>query len=366
MSSKKYFSEKKRETQTITLPLALKERIEKQIEDYNRKVHQEDDGYRSLSSFYCSVMDTLLKLFNDGVTFKDLKKISDREINRFYEKITFKGILPPYEGIIKANKYISVNFDYATGFYLGILHFFQENLSQGDEEQILSIFNRFKNLSQNNKIYKQIYITRIPKLSKELFYHFRMKGIYPNLHFENTKQYACILGCLGIELVKFQYDVEEITANFYVKITDLFYNKKLAKEQRIELLNYNLTKVINFKSLINEKDHLYFFQKMAQERNSVIIFKNLAKLNALLAKIEGDLMKFASRSDFLYTLLKFFKNLHWIEILSSESLLSKELKFEFKLDASIYKEELEFLINYFSKYSKVVKRDGTYFLEKQN
>ena len=91
MTSKKYLSNKKISQQAISISPALKDWIKRYVNVMAKK-NPHDERYKSISSFYCNVMEKVLTIFETKKTLDDLDKIVDREIENLYSnRVTLFG-----------------------------------------------------------------------------------------------------------------------------------------------------------------------------------------------------------------------------------------------------------------------------------
>ncbi|MHA1687921.1 MAG: hypothetical protein ACTSUN_01050, partial [Promethearchaeota archaeon] len=245
--------------------------------------------------------------------------------------------------------------------FTNILPIFQENLPIKDKNKVFNYLKGFVNSNIHGTIIEKISIIPLNINSDHEFsFEIKIKGNSPLLLFEKVKLNASLFGYLGIKVVKFCEDKENITCIMHIILTDLFFYKGLSREkERQALACHNLSQIIHFENIINEEDHRYFFQKLAEDKNTVVIRKNYHAFEQILKNMENELRNFGkySKDKFLLSVLNFFQKLHWIEIESE-----MELSFRFKLDRERFKRELNFLIDFLSHHSKIIESEGAFFL----
>ncbi|MFX0142273.1 MAG: hypothetical protein ACFFDN_52020, partial [Candidatus Hodarchaeota archaeon] len=144
---------------------------------------------------------------------------------------------------------------------------------------------------------------------------------------------------------------------FNLDSTDLIFRKDLAKKERIKLVNDNMNLLINYRQIINDKD-FYLWMKLAEDKGIYINFNNNDTQKRWLELIADEIKEFGESTDFSLDLLKFFERLHWIDIESEN-----DLRFRFRLSEEKNQEEIQLLINFLSKYTKVIELNGIYNLE---
>ncbi len=360
MSSKKFLSNKKTERVTIVLPSSLKERIVRYYNEQQGK-NPHDKNFKSLSSTIHFLMENVMNFFKENKSLDDIKKIIGGNIIQFYDNLSFKALSLQYEDLIKLNKYMPFHFHDSPKLFINILSIFQENLPIKDKTKVFNFLNGFANSNLHKTIVEKININPLNTNSDQDFsFEIKIKGASPLLLFENMKLNASLLGYLGVKVVRFHQDMENLTCIMYVILTDLLFCKDISREKERQALTYhNLSQIIHFENIINEEDHRYFFQKLATDKNIIIVHKNYRVFEQILKKMENDLRKFGkySKDKFLLSLLEFFQKLHWIEIESK-----MKLSFKFKLNPERFKRELNFLIDFLSHHSNVIESEGVFFL----
>ncbi len=127
MASDRPLSKKKITQQTISTSPAIKEWVKRYV-NVKRMKNPNDERYKSISSFYNYIMENLLKFFEEGKTIDDLKRVEDKKIKEFFDRFTFKAIIPLYEMAIEPNKYTHFSFEFSTRFLLMYLDLFKNEV----------------------------------------------------------------------------------------------------------------------------------------------------------------------------------------------------------------------------------------------
>ncbi|MFX0155163.1 MAG: hypothetical protein ACFE9Q_11605, partial [Candidatus Hodarchaeota archaeon] len=325
MATERSLSKKKITQQTISISPALKDRIERYIHENNKK-NPKDKRFKSISAFYNDVMERALDSFEKGKTLDDFEAFADTEIKGFFDKISFKGVIPYYETALRTNRYTPPFFEKNIFFYLTLRNLYLDRMDPYDISSIKGMFNRIKNYMLSNNLTKEVNLDLFTgKTGKELSGVFEYAGLYKNLTIENCKYNAAIFGLLGVKLTDFLYSDKDNYFRFDLKTTDLFYRTDLAKKERIKLINCNLSYFFNFLKIIDDKDY-YFWMKLAEDKNVIINFNTEDIQNEWVNLIKKETDEFGEEEDFHLYMLKFFKKLHWIEIESE-----KDLIFQIKL-----------------------------------
>ena len=92
-------SSRKTSQQTISISANLKRRIEEYV-TINHENYPNDKRFRSVSSFYTSVMEKTMDCFDKGKTLDDFESFVDSDVKGFLENLSFNGLIPYYENEI--------------------------------------------------------------------------------------------------------------------------------------------------------------------------------------------------------------------------------------------------------------------------
>ena len=349
-------SSRKTSQQTISISPELKGRIEEYVM-INHENHPNDKRFRSISSFYTSVMEKTLDCFDKGKTLDDFESFVDSEVKNFFEKLSFNALIPYYEQGILPNKYIDPTFEKIPLFFLTLRRLYLSIMDPYDNKTIHELMNRLRNYLLSNNITKEMRLDLFTGGSAtDLTGIFEYVGIYKNLCFETCKYQAAIFGLLGVKITECLYSEKDLYCRFDLRATDLFFRKELAKKEIIELMQHNVSYLINYSNVINDLDY-YLWKRMAEDKNIFLCFNNEEERENWINLIKNDISKFAEEEDFPLNLLKFFEKIHWIDIEND-----KEPIFHIRMK---HQNEIEFLLNTLSKYSSIEEANGKYYLKKK-
>jgi len=165
---------------------------------------------------------------------------------------------------------------------------------------------------------------------------------------------------IGIKVIDVYYSKEFNHHYFRIKLatTDLFFNTREVRNERLALARENINHIINFNRVIEYKSpHLW--QKLAEDNDVIINFNSDQARNRWIERLEGDFKKYGTKETFLLKVLKSFKRLHWIRIENEEY-----LEFQIRLNKEKYGSEIKFLKEYLSKYSKILQSNDICYLER--
>ncbi len=359
MTHKKFLSEKKTSNQNISISPALKEWIKRYV-NVKRKEHPDDERYKSVSSFYCHVMESVLEMFEKGKSLDDFHGELDIESREFLEKTSFLTSIPGFENSIVPNRYVMGDLDALTGY---LLKFRKAYLNSSDGSDRISgfkeYFDRIKPIfTEDTFEYLNLDLIRGKDRTK-VHGILETKGKYKNIHYEIMKRNLMILGILGAKVKNLIYSPKEIYSRIDMVSTELLNYDKLLLKQRKKLIKQNLEFLINYSRVIKDKDY-HLWMKMAEDNEHLVSFKNIMAFERWIQLIEGDLRKYGDKEEFLLNILMAFERIHWIRILNENT-----LSFEVELSIENNPKEREFLLNYLSSHSKVILDDGKYYLEKK-
>ncbi|MFW9947006.1 MAG: hypothetical protein ACFFDX_09290 [Candidatus Odinarchaeota archaeon] len=357
MTSKKFLSNKRTAQQTISISPALKEWIERYV-NVNRKNNPKDSRFGSISSFYNYIMEKNMEILEHGKTLDDFERFVDSKTRNFFDRITFRGVLPFHEDMVRTHKYTHLNFKRLTSFLFAVRNLYLEGVEPNDYNKLMENFQILKNFFLENNIIKKTRLELITKGdSRSPKAIFEFIGNYKNLFWENCKLNAAVFGIIGAKITEVIYSDKDLYCRFNLDSTDLIFRKDLAKKERIKLVNDNMNLLINYRQIINDKD-FYLWMKLAGDKEIYINFNNESTQKRWLEIISEDINQFGEITDNSLDFLKFFEKLHWIDIESE-----KDLSFRFRLSKEKNHEEIKFLINSLSKHSKVTQLNGIYNLE---
>ncbi len=357
MSQKKFLSDKKTAQQTISISPALKEWIKRYV-NVNHKKEPNDERFKSVSSFITYILDNIMKLFKEGKTIEDFKRVEDQEYKDFFDKFTFKATIPLYEMVSESNRYIPISFDFGTRFLLAVYRLYRGMyLKQKVTEGWQLLFERFKNRVYPSNACKELRLDIFPKENKKYGTgSLEFIGKQRNIHFENCKFFAGICGLLGVKVTDFHYSSKDFYCRLDLIETPLAFREELMKKERIKLLHENVNFIINYNRLLNDKDK-FLWINIAEDSDLFVCFKSKNAFNKWIKIIENDLHKFGTEEDFLNKILQFFNKIHWISIENIKDL-------SFRIEQCLKNnEQKDYLIEYLSQYSEISQSDGIYRLK---
>ena len=357
-TSKKYLSVKKTAQQTISISPALKDWIERYVR-VNKKSHPKDQRFKSISSFYTYILEKSMEILNYGKTLDDFQIFVDHQTEGFFEKLTFRAFIPLHEECVRSHRYNDLRVKEFTRFLFLIRNRYIEGVEPYDYIEIQKRFEILRNFYLENKVVKDIHLEIMNdgdrKYPKGIFY---WTGNYRNLFWENCKMNAAVFGILGVKITEVIYSEKDLYCRFNLKATDLIFNTEKLRNQRIELVEYNVNKLLNRRQIINDDDDFYIWMKMAEDRDIHIKFYNDKIRDEWIEKTMKDIENLIEKKEVIPSILKFFSKLHWIDI---EDMTSK--CFKIRLSKENDNKEIAYVLNVLSKYSKIIKTENMFYLE---
>ncbi len=358
MTEKKYLSNKKTAQQTISISPALKEWIKRHVNVNHRKIPN-DERYKSISSFITYILENVMKLFKEGKTIEDFKRVEDQVYKDFFDKFTFKATIPLYDMVSESNRYTRISFDFITRFLMAVYHFYKKiYLKEKSPDGWIQIFERFRHRTYPSNITKELKIEVLPERDQKYAKgYLEFVGKQRNLHFENCKFFAGICGILGLRVTDFHYSSKDFYGRLDLIETPLAFREELAKKERIKLLEENVKFVINYNRLLTDKDK-FLWMDLAEDNDIYICFKSKKAFNKWIGAIEKDIRKFGPQEDFLNKIIHFFNKLHWIRIENIK-------EYSFRIDQSLENNnrQKQYLLDYLSKFSEITQTDEIYQLK---
>jgi len=357
MGNEKSLSKKKITQQTISISPLLKEKIENYVSEFNKK-NPKDKRIKSISAFYNYVMERTMEIFSKGKTLEDFDQFVDAEIQGFFDKNSFKGMIPYYENALRTNRYSNLTLDNTPQFFFTLRKLYMGMMDPRDPKSIKNAFDRIRKYLLSNNLTKDYNIDIFTgKSNEDMKAVFEYVGIYKNLFNEFCKYTAAFFGLLGVRVSDFLYSEKDLYYRLDLQLTEFFFRDDSAKKDRVKLMDHNLSYLINYKRIVNDADY-YLWMRMAEDKESFISFKNKKALEDWFALIYEDIKKFGDNDYILLNLLKFFERLHWIEIENED-----DLTFIFTLSKLKNSIEREFLVESLSKFSQISEINETFQLK---
>ncbi len=142
-----------------------------------------------------------MKLYEKGKDLNDFDKVVDEEIENFYEQITIKAAIPQYEASVEMSKCINLE-DQVIHLCRLFRNFIFSQIDMNDslENNLAKINDRFNIFLKKNKISKH-FLMSID--GKKLIFEFEGKS--KNLHFDISKSFAALIGCIGSRIIETTY-----------------------------------------------------------------------------------------------------------------------------------------------------------------
>lgn len=355
MTSKKQQSEKKSTRQTISISPALKDWISRYVVKENRE-NPEDKRFKSISAFYYYVLKNVMDLLENGKTLDDIKNYTEGKIYDFYEKYSFRASIPYFENAVEPNKYNISFYDQMSDFLFGIKQFYFQKIDSIDD--VLKMHKRVNSYALSNKLAKQYDFYEVSRKGKYNKFILEYTGTYKNLHFENCKMVAAVYGFGGFKMTNCLYSENTLYCRYFLEDTELTYRNDIALSERLEMIKHNLSYIVNYEKLLNDKDY-YLWMKLANDNDCIITFNNIKTRDYWFENVLKDIQKFGKKEESSISILNFFEKMHWISI-SIEN--KKELMFNVIISKEKYNEEINFMIQKLSEFGTVEKINDKYLL----
>ena len=363
MSSKKFLSTKKTAQQTISISPALKDWIKRYVHVEQRK-NQEDNRFKSVSTFICEIMERIMVLFKKGKTIDDLERVEDKKakgkkVKDLFERFSFNATIPLYEMVCEMAKYSPFSFEFNTRFLLLYLDKFKREVRSHNFEDVELFFEEIRSQRAKSNVSKDFRLElSLGKNREPAKGTFEFIAKYENIHFENCKFFAAVFGMLGVRVTDFIYSSDDYYCRMELIETDLLFNRdEQTMKERLKLIEENVDYIINYNRMLDDDDY-YLWLRLSDDNEIYVSFKNQVAFNKWIKNIEVHLRKFGEKEEFLVKILQFFNKLHWIRI---ENI--KNLSFRIERVIEENKEQKKYLFNYLSKTSKYSEIEGIYYLK---
>ncbi|MFX1274665.1 MAG: hypothetical protein ACFFBP_17835 [Promethearchaeota archaeon] len=345
MTPQYYSKKKKTERLSFTITPALKN----DLNDFVEKMRSQDPNnveFKSISSFCYYSIKNILDIRKKGIELTSINELPDKNTQNFYEHISFQAVIPIFELGMALNKYSDENIK-SQNLLFNFRKWVLNDLKVEDRKNIKILISRLKNYLVSNNLTRELKLD-VSKSSRENYKAIiEYIGNYKNLHYNNLKGMAGILGILGFKIEDFTLSDNDLYGRFDFIETELFKRSDSAKKERKKLLEDNLKFLINYHRIINDKEH-YLWIKLAENKDIAIKFITPITYKKYLDKIIDDINIFGDKEDFLLDLLKIFESFHWISIEDSDALSFRLKTFKYPTSSKIESAEND-LKNYINK-----------------
>ncbi|MHA1147986.1 MAG: hypothetical protein ACTSR8_07040 [Promethearchaeota archaeon] len=363
MAKKNYLSNKKTTSQNISMSPALKDWLKRYVKRMI-EIHPDKEEFRSISAFVANTIERLLDIFtNYNITLEELiTKVEpnlDDSLNEFLKQFFYSAFIPLHDAVFKAHRYSKYEMGTFSNYFTQLKKIYLTKSISNSLKVLEEWYNRAESLFKSSKIVENsnLYLPPTKEKFPKGIFEYRGKT-YRNLHYENCKFNAALLGFFGIKIKNFTFNKESLYSRFELQATELFFSEKPKKKERQKLIDANLDFLTNMNEIVEDKDH-YLWYQMANDKNVLIDFKDETAREKWIKKVENDLVRFGTMEELPIKMLKFFNQLHWIHL--NESSLS----FQLNILETQSEKRLEYLLKYISKFFKIRKKEGTYYLEQK-
>jgi hypothetical protein len=342
---------KKKNRRSITLPEFLEEWILRYLKYQQSKAQKKgtevDRRYENFSSLTSYILERVMNLFLTGKNLEDLQMIPDRKIQKFYDKITFKAVIPYYEQVVYSHKYQELDIKALLNLFMLYRNFFTEGKSISLKEAP-DMMHRFRRYMKENNVTKDLTVELDG--NKFIVQYF---GNSQNIHYDNSKWIASFAGILGLKLTKINYSTNY--TRFDLELTSLFIKSEPMIEERSNLFISNCKKFTNYARTINDEDRLHFWMKLAKNNKVIITFGTVEDGLRYISDIIEDLRKNPLNDKLISMVMKMFHHFGWIKIEDLE-----EYSFICKLNNN-HLVEKEIIKKVFIKLELEIRAKGTAF-----
>lgn len=363
MSSKHYLSEKKNTRMTITTSPALKDWIERYTKKEQKK-NPSDERFNSLSSFCHETLENVMKIYEKGKTLDDFQRLINRDVKDFFDQLSTNVHLPFLEVYAKPSTYIEIDYKNLMRILNISKQFYTKDMDPYDINSLHNSFNRIKERYFEMGITKSLEFD-VSTINNSKHFHCVVehvglaKGGCPvnNTHIANCKIMLQMMGFLGFKVVNLETSYQELYYRIEMVTTDLFFQKKLLKNERLNLVEDNVKFLVNYNRIIEDDDY-QLWMKLANSQSCIIDFKSERAFEEWIRTIKNDIKEFDDESTIKVKLLKFFEKIHWIQIFEDIN------SFSFEINAGLSNKSKELLIKYMTENFKFETERDHYYISK--
>jgi hypothetical protein len=363
MSSKKYLSDKKITRMTITTSPALKDWIERYIKKELKK-NPSDERLKSLSSFCHETLECVMKIYEKGKNLDDFRRLINYDVKHFFDELSTNVHLPFLEAYAKPSTYIEIDYKKLMRLLILSKQFYTKDLNPYDINSFYRSFDRIKDRYLEMGITKSLDLEISPiKDSKHLHCILEHVGLaksgFPvnNIHIANCKIILQMMGFLGFKVINLEPSFHELYYRIEMVTTNLYFQKKLLKKERLTLVENNVKYLTNYSRIVEDDDY-QLWMKLANSHSCIVEFKSDKAFEEWISIVEKDLEFFDKDQKSKIKILKFFEKIHWIHLDENHK------SFTFQLSIGLSTETTTRLINYIDKNFQYDKDGNTFFIFK--
>jgi len=345
--------------------ISISSNLREKIEDYVKKQANKfpnDERYKNKSIFLNYILERVMQIISSGKTLddlEDLQKMPDSEVKSFFDDITFQAVTEFYESAVKMNRYTPIELLKNPMLFLG----YRELLNKGkfSLEEFKRFAERIKNFILKNKLTKDFNLnTYGGKNLKKIKGNVEYSGTFKNLHYENCKGLAVVLGVMGLKVTNFLYSEKELYARFDFVGTKFFGEYSFDASNVTKLVEENLEYLDNYARVVNDEDY-YLWMKLANYEEYYITFYDDFLFEKWIEEVIHHFDNYLEDQDFNLKLLKFFESIHWIKLVNDQDKI-----FSINLSKSKNEREFNFLMQKLNQYGTLIHKGKNYIFKNQN
>ncbi|MEJ2279235.1 MAG: hypothetical protein P8Y70_16065 [Candidatus Lokiarchaeota archaeon] len=275
------------------------------------------------------------------------KQEPDKEVEEFYNNLTFRAFVKNYEENVERNKYEMANIDFVLSLFFKFKDLMTKIDNKNYEEKFLITVRRLVKFVFSNKVTKNFTI----EYMNDKFY-IDFEGNYPNIHYVNTQGIIGLCGLFGLKLK--DISLGDLHTRLELEKSFLFKKDELLTEERKKLYNENCEMLINYYNIIQDKRH-HLWIKMSKSDETLISFKDYNIGMKDITTIINEIIKYSKNNK--KSILQLFEKLNWVEL---EKSLGDNLNFNCKLNINDHPVEYQIIRDILKKYG-TVKENGDKF-----
>jgi len=363
MSHKQFLSEKKTTRMTITTSPALKDWIKRYVKS-KQKEFPSDIRYQSISSFCHETLEGVMNIYEKGKTLDDFQRLTNQDVKHFFDQLSTNVPLPFLEAYAGPSKYIEIDYKKMMRYLILSRQFYTNDMNPYDINSLYDSFSRIKDRYLEMEITKSLEFEVSPMKDSKHFHcvleHVGLpKSGFPvnTIHLAHCKLLLQIMGFLGFKVVNLETSYHELYSRIEMVTTDLLFQNKLLKKERLSLVEENVKFLINFSRIIVDDD-FQLWMKLASSQSCIIEFKSEKAFKDWIMAIERDIKEFDYDFSGKIKILKFFEKIHWIQLFEDVN------SFYFEINVGLSDRSTEMLIKYLTENFKLESDKSNYYISK--
>ncbi|MFX1238002.1 MAG: hypothetical protein ACFE8P_09820, partial [Promethearchaeota archaeon] len=221
--------------------------MDKEICKCKEKEFPDDERYKSISTFYCEIIEKVLEIFEKGKSLEDLSELINRDVELYWKDLETNVVIPRYNSSIETHRYTGFNLDNMMRYLIALRDYYTKNQDKNAdlfeiiEKKFNQAMNKIHSKSITDYLNLEFFKVKNDVINKAVF---EFKGKQKNVHYEACKSDAMVIGMIGGKITDCIYSNHDFYIRFDLVSTDLLFNDNIMLQERKNLMHENLDYLI--------------------------------------------------------------------------------------------------------------------------